>query len=44
MTNQQRLFIVAHMYANAILKEFNGSYQRAFQLGLIKAKRKLNLS
>ena len=42
MTDQQRLFIVAHIYARLIRDEFEGSYQRAFQLGLIKAKRRLN--
>jgi hypothetical protein len=42
MTDFQRLTILAHMYANAILREFNGSYRRAYSLGMLKAKRKLN--
>lgn len=42
MSDNKRLFIVAHIYARMILNEFSGSYQRAFQLGMLKAKRKLN--
>jgi len=42
MTKSQRLTILAHIYANAILREYNGTYQRAYQLGMIKAKRKLS--
>jgi hypothetical protein len=42
MTDFQRLTILAHMYANAILKEYKGSYKRAYQLGMLKAQRKLN--
>jgi hypothetical protein len=42
MTNFQRLTILAHIYANAILREYNGSYQVAYKIGMIKAKRKLS--
>lgn len=42
MTDQKRLFLVAHIYARLILDEYRGSYARAFQIGLIKAKRNLN--
>jgi hypothetical protein len=43
MTDFQRLTILAHMYANAILKEFNGTYRRAYSIGMQKAKRKLKI-
>lgn len=42
MSDTKRLFIVAHIYARMILNEYAGSYKRAFQIGLLKAKRKLN--
>jgi len=42
MTKSQRLTILAHLYANAILREYNGSYRVAFKIGMIKAKRKLS--
>lgn len=43
MSDFTRLTILAHIYANAILREFNGSYRRAYSIGMIKAKRKLGL-
>jgi len=44
MTNSQRLTILAHIYANAILREYSGSYRVAYKIGMIRAKRKLNFS
>ena len=41
MTNQTRLTLLAHLYANAILREYKGSYRVAYKIGMIKAKRKL---
>ena len=42
MSDKKRLFIIAHIYARIILNEYNGSYKRAFQLGMLKAKRILS--
>ena len=45
MTDQKRIFVLAHMFACMMLREYKGSYKRAFQIGLIKAKsRLLNLN
>jgi hypothetical protein len=42
MSDNKRMFILAHMYAGMLLREYNGSYKRAFQIGLIKAKKKMH--
>ena len=44
MKDQKRIFILAHMFACMLLREYKGTYKRAFQIGLIRAKRRLTFN